>query len=192
VTPAQLVPTAPIQTARLTLRPFEMSDLDAYLDLMGREDVCRYLIWGPMDVDQARAKLEHRVHQTSIRGEGEAILFAVVETASGRMIGELMLRMGSAISRQGEVGWSLHPDVQGRGLATEGAAELLRLGFQELGLHRIAAEADSRNLGSIRVMEKLGMRREAQFIEAELFKGEWAGDVIYAILEHEWRERQDA
>ena len=103
------------------------------------------------------------------------------------MIGELMLLFKSAGSRQGELGWSIHPDVQGRGLAPEGAAELLRLGFDELGLHRIVAEADSRNAGSIRVMEKLGMRREALFVEAELFKGEWAGDVIYAILEDEWR-----
>jgi RimJ/RimL family protein N-acetyltransferase len=191
VTAAQLVPTAPLRTARLTLRPFEMSDLDAYFDLMGREEVCRYLIWGPMTLAQARAKLEVRTGQTSIRGEGEAILFAVVETATGRMIGELMLRMGSGISRQGEVGWSLHPDVQGRGLGTEAATELLRLGFDELRLHRIEAEADSRNTASIRVMEKLGMRREALFVEKELFKGEWAGDVIYAILEDEWRERQN-
>ncbi len=105
------------------------------------------------------------------------------------MIGELMLRVTSSLSLQGEIGWSLHPDFQGRGLATEGAAELLRIGFDELGLHRIVAEADARNTGSIRVMEKLGMRREALFVEAELFKGEWAGDVIYAILESEWRAR---
>ena len=106
------------------------------------------------------------------------------------MIGELMLRLKSAESRQGEIGWSIHPDVQGRGLATEAAAELLRLGFEELGLHRIQAEADSRNQPSRRVMEKLGMRCEAEFVEAELFKGEWAGDVIYAILESEWRARR--
>jgi RimJ/RimL family protein N-acetyltransferase len=64
MTTAQLVPTEPLRTARLTLRPFEMSDLDAYSDLMGREDVCRYLIWGPMTLDQARQKLEVRTGQT--------------------------------------------------------------------------------------------------------------------------------
>jgi RimJ/RimL family protein N-acetyltransferase len=189
VTIAPLDPPAPLTTARLTLRPFEMSDLDAYHDLLGREDVCRFLIWEPMNRDEARAKLELRIRQTRIKSEGDAILLAVVETATGRMIGELMLRLASSLSRQGEVGWSIHPDVQGRGLATEGATELLRLGFDQLGLHRIHAGADSRNTGSIRVMEKLGMRREALFVEAELFKGEWAGDVIYAILEDEWRER---
>jgi len=186
---ATLDPAAPIETARLTLRPFEMGDLEALHDLFGREDVCRYLLWDAMDLDQARALLERRVRQTRIEAEGDAILLAAVETASGRMIGELMLRLTSAESLQGEVGWSLHPDVQGRGLATEGATELLRIGFDELGLHRIVAEADSRNIGSIRVMEKLGMRREALFVEAELFKGEWAGDVIYAILASEWRAR---
>ena len=186
---ATLDPAAPIRTARLILRPFEMSDLPAVSDLFGRDDVCRYLLWDPMNLDEARALLERRVQQTRIEAEGDAILLAAVDPASGRMIGELMLRVKSSPNLQGEVGWSLHPDFQGRGLATEGAGDLLRIGFEELGLHRIVAEANSRNTGSIRVMEKLGMRREALFVEAELFKGEWAGDVIYAILGSEWRAR---
>ena len=116
-------------------------------------------------------------------------MLAAVDTETGRMIGEFMLRLKSSERRQGEIGWSIHPDVQGRGLATEGAAEMLRLGFDELGLHRIEAGADPRNVASIRVMEQLGMRREALFVESEFSKGEWASDVIYAILECEWRSR---
>jgi RimJ/RimL family protein N-acetyltransferase len=140
-----------------------------------------------MDIDQARAKLEQRLRQSRIEADGDPIVLAAIDTETGRQIGEFMLRLKSADSRQGEIGWSMHPDVHGRGLATEGAAEVLRLGFDELGLHRIEAGADSRNTPSIRVMEKLGMRREALFVENECFKGEWAGDVIYAILESEWR-----
>jgi RimJ/RimL family protein N-acetyltransferase len=114
-------------------------------------------------------------------------MLAVVETKTGRMIGELMLRLTSAASAQGEIGWSIHPDVQGRGLATEGARELLRLGFGELRLHRIHAGCDPRNEASLRVMERLGMRREAEFVESEFLKGEWIGEIICAILASEWR-----
>ena len=60
---------------------------------------------------------------------------------------------------------------------------MLRLGFEGLGLHRIVAECDPRNEASIRVMEKLGMRREAHHVEAMFLKGEWVGSMVYAMLE---------
>jgi RimJ/RimL family protein N-acetyltransferase len=182
-----LEPSYPFRTERMTLRPYEMGDLAALHDLFGREDVSRYLIWDPMDIDQARAKLEQRVRQTHIEADGDALLLAAVDGGTGRMIGEFMLRLTSAQSRQGEIGWSIHPDVQGRGLATDGAREMLRLGFNALGLHRIVAACDPRNVASIRVMERLGMRREAQFVENEFLKGEWIGEIVCAMLEAEWR-----
>ena len=180
----------PLGTTRMSLRPYEVDDLEALHAIVSREDVCRYLPWEPMDLDQARAKLEQRLTQTRIEADGDPLVLAAVETETGRMIGEFMLRLTSAESRQGEVGWSIHPDVQGRGLATEGAAEMIRYGFDAVGLHRIVAGADPRNVASIRVMEHLGMRREALFVESAFLKGEWVGEVVYAILGSEWRSRQ--
>ncbi|MDH4141343.1 MAG: GNAT family N-acetyltransferase [Chloroflexota bacterium] len=180
-------PTFPLKTARLILRPYQAGDLEAIADLFGREDVCRYLMWRPMDAEQARSLLERRLRQTRIEADGDGILLAAVAADTGRTIGEFMLRQASMTSRQGEVGWSIHPDVQGLGLATEGAREMIRMGFDQLGLHRIAAECDPRNVASVRVMERLGMRREAHFVENEFLKGEWVGSTVYALLESEWR-----
>lgn len=182
-----LVPSFPLSTARMTLRPYEMGDLAAVHDLFSRADVSRYLLWEPMDIDAARALLERRMTQTRIEADGDGVLVAALDTETGRLIGELMLRLTSTQSRQGEIGWSVHPDVQGRGLATEGAREMLRLGFEELGLHRIMAECDARNAASLRVMERLGMRREAEFIDNQFLKGEWVREIVCAILETEWR-----
>lgn len=181
-------PDLPIATERLLLRPYELGDLDALHDMFGREDVCRYLPWPPMDLDQARAKIAQRVRQTRIDADGEGIVLAALEAATGRYVGEFMLRLTNAESRQGEVGWSLHPDAHGRGFATEGAREMLRVGFEELGLHRITAGADPRNTASLRVMDRLGMRREAHFVESWFLKGEWVGELVCALLESEWRE----
>jgi RimJ/RimL family protein N-acetyltransferase len=178
---------SPRSTARLILRAYERDDLAAFHDLFSREDVCRYIPFGPMDLEQARDKLELRVRQVRIDADGDALLFAVVEAATGRMIGELMLRLASAHNRQGEIGWAFHPDAQGRGLATEGARELLRIGFDEMELHRITAGCDARHGASLRVMERLGMRREAELIESELLRGEWASEIVCAMLASEWR-----
>ena len=177
----------PRRTARLTLRAYEPGDLAFLHSMFGREDVCRYLPWTPMDSEQARAKLERRFRQTHLEADGDPMVLAAVATATGRQVGEFMLRLKSVESRQGEIGWSLHPDAQGQGFATEGARELLRLGFEEAGLHRITAGCDARNSASLRVMERIGMRREAEFVENEYLKGEWVGEIVCAILETEWR-----
>ena len=187
-----LSPTYPIASERLLLRPFTADDLDGLHGMFGREDVSRYLNWEPMDRERAAALLERRVTQSTIQKDGEGIALALEERASGRFVGEVVLRLTSEESRQGEIGWSLHPDAQGHGYATEAAREILRLGFEQMGLHRIVAESDPRNEASIRVMERLGMRREALHLESMWLKGEWVGSIVYAMLEQEWRGAQAA
>lgn len=81
------------------------------------------------------------------------------------------------------------PDYQGLGLATEGAAELLRIGFDGLRLHRLCGRCDARNQASARLMERLGMRKEAHLVQNERVKGEWTDELVFAILAEEWRAR---
>jgi RimJ/RimL family protein N-acetyltransferase len=187
-----IAPTYPIVTERLLLRPYTADDFDGLFGMFGREDVSRYLNWEPMDRERAAALLERRLAQATIRKDGEGLGLALEERATGRFVGEVVLRLTSEESRQGEIGWSLHPDARGRGYATEAARELLRVGFEAIGLHRIVAETDPRNDASIRVMERLGMRREAHHLESMWLKGEWVGSMVYAMLEPEWRQGQSA
>src|SRR4051812_28466965 len=184
-------PELPIETERLHLRGMTPADLDNLQAMFGREDVSRYLMWEPMDLESVTALLERRVAQTTMQKEGQGVAGALEERASRRVVGEVILRWLSEESRQGEIGWALHPDAQGKGYATEGAREVLRLGFEELGLHRIIAECDPRNDASIRVMERLGMRREAHHLDAMWLKGEWVGSIVSAMLEDEWRAPSD-
>ena len=182
-------PKLPLETERLRIRAYTADDFDDLLAMFGREDVSRYLMWQPMDGEHVAAMLERRKRQASMTGDGEGLGLVLEERSSGRFVGEVILRWLSEPSRQGEIGWSLHPDAQGKGYATEAAREMLRLGFEDLGLHRIIAECDPRNDASIRLMERLGMRREADFRDAMWLKDEWVGSTVYAILEDEWRGR---
>jgi len=88
--------TEPLTTTRLVLRPYERDDLALLHDMFGREEICRYLPWPPMDIDAARAKLEQRLRQTRIAAEGDPIVLAAIEPATGRYVGEFMLRLNSA------------------------------------------------------------------------------------------------
>jgi RimJ/RimL family protein N-acetyltransferase len=89
--------------------------------------------------------------------------------------------------RQGEIGFIFHPDHQGRGYATEAAAAVLAIAFGAYGLHRVFGRLEARNVASARVLEKLGMRREAHLRENEWIKGEWQSELVYAVLAREWR-----
>jgi RimJ/RimL family protein N-acetyltransferase len=178
----------PIRTERLVLRRYEESDLDAVHAIHRREDVTRYLTWGPRSREEAQAMVDRRM-TLGLEHEGRGLLLAIVPPEGGPMIGDVNLEIVSAEHRQGEIGYVIHPDHQGRGYATEAAGAMLRLGFESYDLHRIVGRLDARNEASARVLERLGMRREAFFRELEYFKGEWVDELVYAILADEWRSR---
>jgi RimJ/RimL family protein N-acetyltransferase len=97
-----------------------------------------------------------------------------------------MLQFKSELHRDGEVGWILNPNFGGRGYATEAAHAVLHLAFDHLQLHRVTARIDARNVPSLRVADRLGMRREAHLKSNQWFKGEWSDEIDLALLEDEW------
>lgn len=173
------------ETERMTLRPYELDDFEAFHDLHSRDDVARYLPWVTRDAEASRAALQ-RHQDLRLEKDDDGITLAGFDKPSGRLVGEFVLFLRSVEHRGGEVGYVVHPDFQGRGLATEGARAMLQIGFDTMGLHRVIARIEARNTGSAAVLERLGMRREAVLVENEWFKGEWSTEADYAILEGEW------
>jgi RimJ/RimL family protein N-acetyltransferase len=187
-----LRPNYPIATERLLLRPFEPGDLDALLAIHGDPQVTRYLYWETRGRDELRDVLAEKLGRTALADEGDGLNLAAVLKRTGELVGDVVLFWRSREHRQGEVGYMLDPAHGGRGYATEAVRELLRIGFEELGLHRITGQLDARNEASARVLERLGMRREAHLVENEFVKGEWTSGLVYALLEREWREARAA
>jgi RimJ/RimL family protein N-acetyltransferase len=188
---ATLTITSPIVTERLVLRPFTLDDLDDLYAIQSRPDIVRYLYWDVRSRDEVRDVLKRKVKQTRLAEQDDALVLAItvpdVEGTRTGVIGEIILWWRSVEHRQGEIGFVLHPDHQSRGFAAESAAAVLDLAFGELGLHRVYGRTDGRNTAAAALMRRLGMRREAHFIHNEIFKGEWGDELIFAILENEWR-----
>jgi RimJ/RimL family protein N-acetyltransferase len=184
---AVLEPTFPLRTARLDLRPYQPGDLDDVRVMQTREEVTRYLYWDVMTEDEVRESLAKKIGRVGLRNEGDGLNPVAVLRETGEVVGDAALFYASEAHRTGEVGFVLKPEFQGRGLATEMGAEMLRLGFEEAGLHRIIGRCDARNTGSSGVMERLGMRREAHLLQNEWVKGEWCDELDYALLDDEWR-----
>lgn len=181
-----LHPEYPVRTDRLLLRPFRGDDLDGLYAIQSLPAVARYLYWEARTLDEVRIVLADRIKQDRIAEEGEKLNLALQRRDTGALIGDVNLVWLSRPHRQGEIGFDLHPDHHGQGFAREATIEMLRLGFENLGLHRIIGRCDGRNRASARVLEKLGMRREAHLRENEIVKGEWTDEMVYAMLRSEW------
>ena len=179
--------SGPIETERLVLRAFEPEDLDAVHAMRSDPRVTRYLYWDVHTREESRAALEQRIGFRGILKEGDVLAVAWVERTSGEIVGDLILRCLSTEHSVGELGFVVLPDHQGHGYATEASRAMLSVAFDEIGFHRVVGHLDARNVASARVLEKLGMRREAHFVENEWVKGEWQSDLVYAILDREWR-----
>ncbi len=182
-----LTPTYPIATARLKLRPYTPADLDDLYAIQSRADVNRYLYTSVRTRAEVEDVLRQRTVMGAINKEGDNLVLAA--DLDGTVIGDVNLSWRSQEHRQGEFGFAFHPDYHGHGYAGEAAIEMLRLGFEGLELHRIVGRADGRNTASARLMEKLGLRREAYFVQNEMVKGEWTDEVVYAMLASEWADR---
>jgi len=176
-----------IETERLILREFHENDWPAMLAYWKNPLYGRY---NPelADPESFVRDLVTRFVTAQAEQPRSARQLAIVDPASGQMIGTCGIRINDPVQREGNIGYELDPDVWGCGYATEATSAILRFSFEELGLHRVWAECVADNTGSVRVLEKLGLRREAHFREHRWFRDRWWDTRIYAILDHEWRE----
>jgi len=176
----------PLRGERVTLDLLRSDDLDDLAAMQGDPEVCRYLLYEARSREKVAEILERDAAATRLAGKGD-YLQPAIRSHTGAFLGTMYFELHSTDpDRTAEIGWILAPHAQGHGYATEAARLLLALAFDELGLHRVYAELDPRNTGSVHVCERLGMRHEGHFVEHMWLKGEWTDTGHYAILESEW------
>lgn len=181
-----LHPTYPLKTERLLLRPITDADFDDLFAFQSDPEVARYVMWETRTEATMREALAKKAGDTRLEREGDELSLAVVAPPGDRVIGEVGLVWVSERNGVGELGYVFHPGHHGRGYGREAARELLRVAFEDAGLHRVIARCDARNTASWRLMAGLGMRCEAHFVRNEWFKGEWADELVYGMLAEEW------
>ncbi|HYF73982.1 MAG TPA: GNAT family protein [Nocardioides sp.] len=183
----------PVRTDRLAIRPATADDLGATWEFRRLPEVGEWVTWQAGDRD-AYAEMflaPDRLGSTLVIERDDTV------------VGDLMVRVedawaqGEVASRaagvQAELGWTLDPAHAGRGYATEAVRELLRICFEDLGLRRVTALCFADNTASWRLMERVGMRREAHNVRDSLHRsGEWLDGYAYALLADEWRDRRTA
>lgn len=173
-------------TARLRIDALRPADADGLFACRADPAVARYQGWCPVDLAAARAFIEAQP-QPPAQGWFQR---AIRRREGGALIGDLGVCLPENPQDSVEFGISIAPPHQGRGYAGEAVRALFAFVFDGLGRHRVHASVDPRNLASMAMLRALGMRQEAHHRESLWFKDEWVDDVVFAMLQSEWRTRQ--
>lgn len=173
-----------IQTERLQLRELQDADWQQISEYSGDPEVYRYMLGGPHTIEETKAFVKRAIAHQSDEPRLDFIL-AIVELKTGKLIGNCWIHVSSLTHREARIGYSLNKAYWGNGYGTETARNLLKFGFSKLKIHRIFATCDPKNLGSARILEKIGMQREGHLREHKWVKGRWRDSLVYAILEKE-------
>jgi RimJ/RimL family protein N-acetyltransferase len=176
-----------LHTTRLTLDALRPDDAESLFRYRADPLVSRFQGWCPASVTEASSFIEG-LQAIRLDTPGSWFQRAIRLRGNDMLIGDVGLHFADNADATVELGISLSPLHQGQGLAAEALSGVLAFVFENLGKHRVTGSVDPRNTASLRLLERVGMRKEAHFRESLLMDGAWVDDVIYAMLDREWRD----
>jgi RimJ/RimL family protein N-acetyltransferase len=178
---------ATLATKRLVIREFQTSDWRAMHVYASDPETVRYTE-GPNSESDARRFVRHALKYRLSRPRTQYEL-AITLRETGEMIGHCDIEKRLQQPKIGIIGFILNKVHWNKGYGTEAVRALIEFGFTRLALHKISALCDPENIGSIRVLEKSGMKLEGHLKENFALRGRWTDEMLYSILEREWNPR---
>jgi [ribosomal protein S5]-alanine N-acetyltransferase len=173
-----------IETKRLILREFKNEDFYCVHKYASDPDVITYLPWGPNSEVDTKIYLD-KVISYQLKNPRNDYDIAVELKESSLIIGACGIHISNSATREGWIGYCFNKEYWRNGYAIEAAKAIVEFGFKNLNLHRIYATCDPNNIGSYKVLEKIGMKREGHLREHKLQRGKWRDSFLYSILEYE-------
>ena len=173
-----------IESKRLILRPITLEDKNEIFEYRSDSETNKYQGWIPETIDDVETfigKISKLINEP-----GTWFQFVIIEKESKKITGDLGIHFID--SEQAEIGCTLNKVFQNKGYATESVKRVIDFLFKDLKKHRIIASIDPDNKNSIRLVERIGFRKEAHFIESLLINGKWVDDLIYALIEKDWNK----
>lgn len=169
-----------LETERVILRKLLMSDAQGIFSYFSKDEVTEYYDLDTFTTEkQAEDLIESLLYKYEVRNQ---IRWAVVLKETGRFIGTCGFHEIEEDHLKAEIGYELHPDYWGKGIMAEVIKTIVQYGLNELGLNRIEAFYDPRNIASSKVLEKNGFEKEGLLKKRYLKKGKFVDCAISAIV----------
>ena len=175
----------PFETSRLIIREFDTSDFVPVHEYASSDAVTKYMLFEPSNEEQTLNFLNESIELQSQDPRNDYD-FAIVLKKDDVLIGGGGVHITNPSVKEGFIGYCLNDRFWGNGYATEAANAFIRFGFERLNLHRIFATCHTDNIGSIKVLEKTGMKKEGRLRNNRIKQGKWHDSFIFSILRHEY------
>lgn len=173
-----------LETKRLTIRPITLDDKNEIFEYRSDRETNKYQGWIPTtvsDVETFIGKISKQINEPETWFQ-----FVIIEKETNKIVGDLGIHFFGSENKQTEIGCTLNKDFQNKGYATESIKRVIDYLFKDLNKHRIITSIDPENKNSIRLVERIGFRKEAHFVENLLINEKWVDDLIYALIEKDW------
>jgi RimJ/RimL family protein N-acetyltransferase len=173
-----------LETPHLLLRPVTLDDVNELFAYRSDKEVNQYQGWIPETLDDVvtfigKISSEFNTPQTWFQ-------FMIIEKENQKIVGDLGIHFIDSGNQQTEIGCTLNKEFQRMGYATEAVTRVINFLFHDLHKHRVIASIDPGNTASIKLVERIGFRKEGHFVESLLINGKWVDDLIYALTEKDW------
>ena len=179
--------TSEMRTERLLLRPLEMGDSGAFLDIFSDAETLLYWSREPINsIAEAESLLQQDIEWSA---SDDCICLGVALADSNLIIGKITLFQLSKQNRRAEIGYVLDRRHWGKGYMTEAMGWLLDFAFNVLKLHRLEADTDPDNIPSLALLEKFGFAREGLFRDRWWVHDKWHDSVMLGLLEKDYRKK---
>ena len=179
-----------LETKRLILEKLEMKHVEAFYFYRSDAETNKYQGWIPYAMEDCQHFIKNKLAK-EFNKTGTWYQFAIVLKDSNKMIGDFGVHFLDGDIHQVEIGCTINKKYHRKAYAKEALTAIVNHLFRDFKKHRITASIDPNNTASIRLMEKLGFRKEAHFKESILINDKWVDDVVYAILCKEWLAADD-
>ncbi|MCY1661966.1 GNAT family N-acetyltransferase [Chryseobacterium sp. SL1] len=173
-----------LETERLLIRDLTLDDKQAVFNYRSDAEANKFQGWIPETLEDVEQFIERNNKEFNQPESWYQVL--ITEKDSKAVIGDIGIHFFGSENLQAELGITLNKDFQGRGFASEALKGVINFLFGDLKKHRIMASIDPENIDSLKLMERIGFRKEGHFVKSLFWKNNWTDDVIYALLREEW------
>lgn len=177
-----------IGAARVRLRGLAEADVDALFAIFSDEEMMRYWSTPPMRERAQAAELLAQVRRQFADRSG--FQWGIERRDDGELLGTCTLFNFHRANLRAEVGYCLRSAHWGKGYMNEALTSLIDYAFGVLGLRRLEADVDPNNAASLRILDRMGFRREGLLRERWNVGGEIQDSVFLGLLARDWRGRR--
>lgn len=176
-----------LETERLLLRDLNIEDKEAIFEYRSDAKINQFQSWVPKTLEEVETFI-HRNSKEFNKPESWYQLL-ITDKKTKEIIGDVGVHFIDSENQQVEFGITLSKKHHHKGYASETLKGLTELMFKDLKKHRITTSIDPENVSSMKLMERIGFRKEGHFIKSLNLNGAWVDDVIYALLQEEWANK---